>query len=78
MVNEKGVPSQGWYGMVGFAFVVGAAVSVVLYVLVKRLAPSEAELRPGGVKLIAYASVLIVVACMVYCALYEFLKWDVL
>lgn len=78
MVNEKGVPSQGWYGMVGFAFVVGAALSVMLYMLIKRLAPSEAELRPSVVRLVAYASVVIVVGCMVYCALDEFLKWNVL
>ena len=35
-VNEKGVPSQGWYGMQAFAFLAAGVVTLVVYFFLKR------------------------------------------
>ena len=77
MVSEKGVPSQGWYGTVAFAFVVSAFVTLIAYLVLRSKQSAEADLRPAVVKTIGIVSALAVIAGMVFIALHEFLKWGV-
>ncbi len=35
-MNEKGVPSQGWYGMQAFAFLAGGIVTLMAYLALSR------------------------------------------
>jgi len=78
VIKEEGVPSQGWYGMTAFAFVSAVVVTSFLRVGIRFLNSRKPELSPLVLKLIAAASILVLVGCMVYVALHEFLKWGVL
>jgi len=77
MVKEEGVPSQGWYGMTGFAFVASCVITFLLYLLMRSAGAREGMLTPRRVKLVGAISILVLIGCMVYVALYEFLKWGV-
>ncbi|MFQ6036614.1 MAG: hypothetical protein ACE5NM_12320 [Sedimentisphaerales bacterium] len=80
-VNEKGVPSQGWYGMQAFAFLAAGAVSFVVYfILLHLFAISEAAektLKPAQTKILGVVVTLIIVICMVYMLYHEFDKWGI-
>lgn len=78
MVNEKGVPSQGWYGTVAFAFVASGIATLVAYLVLRSRQSADAALKPAAVKTIGIVSILAVVAGMLFIALHEFLKWGVL
>jgi hypothetical protein len=78
MVNEKGVPSQGWYGTTAFAFVVSAAVTLIAYLVLRSKQPTETSLNPAVVKTIGIVSVLAIISGMVFMSLHEFLKWGIL
>ncbi len=75
-VNESGVPSQGWYGMQVFAFLFAGILSVVVWLVVRRL-PSE-KLSAGATKLLGVAATMIVVICMTYIMCHEYSKWGIL
>lgn len=76
-VNEKGVPSQGWYGMQAFAFLAAGVVTLLLYLALKRLWPPEKTLTPAATRWIAVATLLIVLPCMGYLLHHEFVRWKV-
>ena len=78
MVNEKGVPSQGWYGTVAFAFVVSAIVTLVAYFALRPRLSTNGGLNGAAVKAIGIVSILAIIGGMVFMALHEFLKWGVL
>jgi len=78
MVSEKGVPSQGWYGTLAFAFVVSAAVTLVAYIMLRSKESTEASLSPAVVKTIGIVSVLAIIGGMIFMALHEFTKWGIL
>ena len=78
MVTEKGVPSQGWYGMVAFAFVVSGIVTVVAHAALRSTSSPEAGLKDAAGNVIGIVSILAIIAGMVFMALHEFLKWGVL
>jgi len=76
-VNEKGIPSQGWYGTQAFAYLAAGIVALVVYILCKRAASKGAEVKAGTIKAIAAGSLAVIVACMTYMMHYEFTRWHV-
>ncbi len=76
-VNEKGVPSQGWYGMQAFAFLAAGAVTLIAYLVLRRVVSSQADLKPAHIKLCGVITTLIVVLCMGYMLHYEFSRGGV-
>ncbi len=77
-VNEKSIPSQGWYGMQAFAYLAGGIVTLVVYLACKRTVSKETELKPGTVKTTALATLAVVIICMGYMLYHEFAKWQIL
>lgn len=77
-VNEKGIPSQGWYGMQAFAYLMGGIVALVVYFLCKRAGSKDVELKPGTAKTTTLATLSAVVVCMGYMLYHEFHKWQIL
>ncbi len=76
-VNEKGVPSQGWYGMQAFAFLAAGVGTLIAYFVLNRFASSQANLKPGQIRLCGVITTLVVIVCM-GCMLYdEFNRWGV-
>ncbi|MHC4118935.1 MAG: hypothetical protein ACYSWO_15675 [Planctomycetota bacterium] len=73
--NVKGVPSQGWYGIQGFAFIGGIVVAIAVYIACKRAGTKEMELKPGTVKGAALATLGVVLASMAYILFHEFHRW---
>jgi hypothetical protein len=78
MVKEPGVPSQGGYGMVAFAFLTSLVITSLLYVAIRSLRSAERGLTPFFAKVIGGISILVLLGCMVYLALHEFMKWGIL
>jgi len=76
-VNEKGVPSQGWYGMQVFAFLAAGIVTLVVYFILKRSIPAETKLKPALTRMLGMVVTLIIIICMGYMLYYEFDKWGV-
>ena len=76
-VNEKGVPSQGWYGMQAFAFLAAGIVTLIAYLLLKRVGSPQADLKPAQVKLCGVITALVVLVCMGCMMHYEFSRWGV-
>ena len=76
--KEKGVPSQGWYGMQGFAYLSAAVVTVGVYLILSHSQITKSDLKPGTSKALGVITTLIVVVCMIYVAHHEFAKWGVL
>jgi len=74
-VSQKGIPSQGWYGIQSFAFIAGGIVAVAVYLACKRANFREIELKPGTVKSTALATLAVVLVCMAYILFHEFHKW---
>ena len=76
-VNEKGVPSQGWYGMQAFAFLAAGIGTLIAHFGLKRVVSGQANLKPGQVKICGAIAILITLACMGYMLHYEFGRWGV-
>ena len=76
-VNEKGVPSQGWYGMQAFAFLAAGIVALLVYFALKRNASSETDLKGAPARILGVVVTLIVIICMGYMLYHEFDKWGV-
>ena len=76
-VNEQGVPSQGWYGMQAFAFLMAGVITLIVYMVLKRASSSQISLKPSRVKLCGVVTTLLVVVCMGYMLHYEFSRWGV-
>jgi surface polysaccharide O-acyltransferase-like enzyme len=76
-VKEKGVPSQGWYGMQVFAFMAAGAVTLMVYLILKRYNSVEACLKPALTKTLGVVVTLILITCMIYMLYHEFDKWGV-
>ena len=76
-VNEKGIPSQGWYGMQAFAFLTAGVVTLVVYFVLKRVVSAETTLKPALTRILGVVVTLIVIICMGYMLCYEFDKWGV-
>lgn len=76
-VNEKGVPSQGWYGMQAFAFLAAGAVTLIAYLVLNRVVSLQANLKPAQIRIFGVMTGLIVVVCMGYMLHYEFSRWGV-
>ena len=74
----EGVPSQGWYGMQGFAYLMGGIVALVVYFLCRRAGSKDGDLKPGKARNIALATLGVIVACMGYMLYHEFQKWQIL
>jgi Ni,Fe-hydrogenase I cytochrome b subunit len=76
-VKEKDVPSQGWYGMQAFAFLAAGIVTLVVYFVLKRAAPTKTDLKPALARILGVVVTLIIIICMGYILYYEFDKWGV-
>ena len=77
-VNEKGVPSQGWYGMQAFAFLTAGIVTLVAYFVLKWAIFTEITLKPTVTRILGVVVTLIVIMCMAYMLYYEFDRWGIL
>ena len=75
--KEKGVPSQGWYGMQSFAFLSAGVVTLITYLILKRYNSAETSLKPALTKTIGAVVTLILIICMTYILYHEFDKWGV-
>ena len=75
--KEKGVASQGWYGMQAFAFLAAGAVTLMVYLILKHYNSAEANLKPALNKVLGVAVTLILITCMIYMLYHEFDKWGV-
>jgi uncharacterized membrane protein YhaH (DUF805 family) len=78
MVNEKGVPSQGWYSTTAFAFVVSAIVALVAHFALRPKRSRDIGLNAAAVRWIGIVSILAIIGGMVFMAFHEFVKWGVL
>ena len=77
-VNEKGVPSQGWYGMQAFAFLAAGIVTFIIYLVLKRAVSAETSLKPAHTRILGVAAILTVIICLGYMLYNEFEKWGIL
>ena len=77
-VNEKDIPSQGWYGIQSFAYIAGGIVALAVYLACKRAVSKEIELKPGTVKATALGTLAVVLVCMGYILFHEFHRWGTL
>ena len=75
--NEKGVPSQGWYGMQVFAFLAAGIVTFIIYLVLKRAVPAETSLKSAHIRILGVAAILMTIICMGYMLYHEFAKWGV-
>jgi hypothetical protein len=76
-VNEKGVPSQGWYGMQAFAFLAAGIGTLIAHFGLKRVVSPEANLKPAQIKICGAIATFVAVVCMGYMLHYEFSRWGV-
>lgn len=76
-VNEKGIPSQGWYGMQAFAFLAAGIVTFIIYLVLKRVVSEEASLKPAHTKILGNMAILMAIICLGYMLYHEFAKWGV-
>lgn len=76
-INEKGVPSQGWYGMQAFAFLAAGIVTFIIYLVLKRVISIETSLKPVHTRILGAVVILTVVICLGYILYYEFNRWGV-
>jgi hypothetical protein len=76
-INEKGVPSQGWYGMQTFAFLAAGIVTFIIYLVLKRVVSLETSLKPVHNRMLGAVAILTVIICMGYMLYYEFNRWGV-
>ena len=76
-VNEKGVPSQGWYGMQAFAFMAAGIVTFIIYLVLKRVVSSETSLKPAHTRILGVVAILTAIICLGYMLYHEFAKWGV-
>ncbi|MBL7185234.1 MAG: hypothetical protein ISS70_02835 [Phycisphaerae bacterium] len=74
-VNEKGIPSQAWYGMQGFAYITGGIVAIAVYIACRRAGSKEIELKGGTIKGAALATLSVILAAMGYILFHEFHRW---
>ena len=75
MVQQSGVPSQAWYGRVGFALVLSGLVALVLSAVLKGL--KREVLTSGWIRILGLCSVLVVVGGIAYLVAYELSTWGV-
>jgi phosphoglycerol transferase MdoB-like AlkP superfamily enzyme len=76
-INEKGVPSQAWYGAQAFAFLAAGIVTAIAYVVIRRLSSSETSLKPAQIRIFGVVVSLIVAVCLGYILHHEFSRWGV-
>ena len=76
-VKEKGVPSQGWYGMQAFAFLAAGVVTLIAYFVLKATLRKKENLNPVLAKSIGMISIFIILVCLGLILHHEFDKWCV-
>ena len=76
-VNEKGVPSQGWYGMQVFAFLAAGIVTFIFCLVLKRSTWADTNLKPVHTRILGIVAILITIICLGYMLYHEFTKWGV-
>jgi hypothetical protein len=76
-INEKGVPSQAWYGMQAFAFLAAGIITFILYLVLKRTISADTNLKPAHTKILGIVAILITIICLGYMLYHEFAKWGI-
>lgn len=76
-VNEKGVPSQGWYGMQAFAFLAGGVVTFVACLVLRRTRAVDRPVKPAALKALGLLTTVVLIACMAVLLHHEFAKWGI-
>lgn len=76
-INEKGVPSQAWYGMQVFAFLTAGIITSILYLILKHTTSADSNLKPAHTKILGIVAILITIICLGYMMQHEFAKWGV-
>jgi len=76
-IKEKGVPSQGWYGMQAFAFLAAGIVTFIIYLVLKRTVSAETNLKPAHTRILGVVTILTAIICLGYIMYHEFAKWGV-
>jgi ABC-type Fe3+-siderophore transport system permease subunit len=74
-VKEKGIPSQGWYGMQVFAFLAAGIVTSIVYLVLKRTVSAQTSLKPAYIRIFGAAVALIVIMGLGYTMYHEFEEW---
>jgi hypothetical protein len=78
MAKIKGVPSQGWYGLQGFAFFAAGILALIIYLILKKYSSKKAlNLAPATHKIISILTILVIVCSMGYIMCHEFGKFGV-
>jgi len=77
-IKEKDVPSQGWYGIQGFAFLAAGIVTFIIYLVLKRVDSTEKSLKLSHTRILGVAATLTAIICLGYMLYHEFAKWGVL
>ncbi len=77
MIKQPGVPSQGWYGIVGLALITATLVTALVYVAIRYTGSGEKQLTPMITKLVGIGVTFIMIICAAYVMIYEFLRWGV-
>lgn len=75
--KEPGVPSQGWYGMQVFAFLVGGAAAGLVYLALQSRRPQETSLKPAVMQGLAWITMLVLAFSLAFLLHHEFAKWGV-
>lgn len=76
-VNQKGLISQGWYGMQGFGFLAAGIATLLVYLALKRFCSPNTALTPTATRWISVITLLIVLPCMGYLLCHEFVRWNI-
>ncbi len=72
-----GHPSQGWYGMQAFAFIMAAIVTFNIYVLLVKPAANRGDLKPGTIKLLSITTVIAMIYTLSHMVWHEFHHWGI-
>ena len=75
--NERGVPSQGWYGMQGFAFLAAGLVTLAVYAALRGTKATENPCRPGVLKVLGMLATLLIAVCLYAMLHHEFVRWGI-
>jgi hypothetical protein len=75
-INEKGVPSQAWYGMQTFAYLSAGIITIILYLILKRTS-TDTYLKPAHIKMLGIVAILMTIICLGYMMYHEYAKWGV-
>lgn len=75
--NEKGIPSQVWYGRQAFVYLAAGVVALVVYLIFRHKACEGLNLKLASARWLGVIVTMIVIVCMGYMLYHEFDKWSI-